>query len=294
MGRTAGAPNITPFEHRREIPVAHTSQLQFIKDDMSPLRQFETIVRRQQTFIKWMQTRHERIIEQKREIIKLDTGRHQNRAGAYDKSYRKHRWHAQRMALLDVVNAFEFFYKTTIIRLAYHLHGIVPSSEITGNVNASFLWESQRGYSIADMIFEHRLFHDLAEVNKCTKMLIGKGRYECQPGNSRYRQIQCIFQIRHTLSHNCGKLTQSDAAKIKKYQYQVSPDGVIDPDKDFFGDSVMRHLRTEARDFTDWIKDETIQYLRKKVTVFEYSEIQKDFGGTDTDWQQIPGAAKSN
>ena len=125
---------------------------------------------------------------------------------------------------------------------------------LLGTIEARFIWQS-RGYSPQHLLFEHRLFHDLKNVNEATKMLIGQIYY--QPNQTAYRCIHAIFQIRHTLSHNCGQMTQSDATKLHILGLVASPDGAIDPGDESLGESIFRYLVDEASRFTNWLEAQT-------------------------------------
>ncbi len=260
MPKTKGAKNITPFTSRTTVPVSNTQAIQFRGERLSPLEQFKASVNDQRNYLKWLQSRHEKIIDLNAELVHKKTGHSPTRKGAKDATHRKYFWFAECMGLLGVINSFEFFYKASCIELATALADIIPLEKITGSVEARFIWQS-RGYSAQHLLFEHRLFHDLKNVNEVTKMLVGQTYY--QPNQVAYRYIHAIFQIRHTLSHNCGQITQSDATKLKILGLEAARDGVIDPGEECFGEAIFRYLIDEATNFTKWLETQTVDLIEE-------------------------------
>ena len=260
MPRTKGAKNIITFESRTEIRVSRTQAIQLRGADLAPLEQFIASVKNQRNYLKWLRSRHDKIVVLKDELVHAKTGHPPKRKGAKGETHRKYFWFAECMALLDVINSFEFFYKASCIGLATALADIIPASQIKGTVEARFIWQAP-GYSTQRLLFEHQLFHDINQVNEDTKMLIGKACYNVQPNNTTYRCIHAIFQIRHTLSHNCGQMTQSDATKLRILGFDASSDGSIDPGNDNLGEAIFRFLVVEAKKFTSWLETNTVEYI---------------------------------
>jgi len=260
MPRTEGSTNIAPFSTRSQIPVSSTQAIQLRGANLGPFEQFKATVDHQRNYLRWLQTRHDKIIGLNAELAQAQTGQPPKRKGAKDATHRKYLWFAECMALLDVINAFEFFYKNSCIDLAMALADIIPASQIKGSIEARFIWQSQ-GYSPQHLLFEHRLFHDLKYVNEATQMLIGKPYYNVQPNNTTCRCIHAIFQVRHTLSHNSGQMTQSDATKLQTLGFHACPDGAIDPGKDSFGEAIVRFLVDEVKNFTSWLEAETVAFI---------------------------------
>ncbi|CAA9447803.1 MAG: hypothetical protein AVDCRST_MAG58-602 [uncultured Rubrobacteraceae bacterium] len=139
--------------------------------------------------------------------------------GPKDAVYRKYRWYAEHLTLLEAINSFEVFYKQTLIALASALREFVPPGNIKGAIDGRVLWSTTGEVNIAALLFEHQLFHDLDNVDKATQMLINARRYNVNnpksPLNETVKAIQAIFQVRHTLSHNGGLVTGSDSTKLK-------------------------------------------------------------------------------
>lgn len=285
MPRTKGSTNIKAFDDRYSIPVSTTQAIQLRGTELAPLEQFKASVRHQRNYLEWLQSRHDKINKLKAELVRCRNGKPPKRTGAKDKTHRKYSWFAECMALLDVINSFEFFYKASCIGLATALTNVVPASRIKGVVEARFIWQSW-DYSAQHLIFEHRLFHDLKQVNEVTEMLIGKTYYKTQANDKTYRCIHAIFQIRHTLSHNCGQMTQSDATKLQALGFEAWPDGAIDPRAGNLGKAIFRFLEDEAQKFTDWLEKETFEYIKKAdlgtggMVPVRKSELLKLFNGS--------------
>lgn len=226
--------------------------------DLRPLDQFEALLRNQRNFLNWIDTRHSELVAAKQQI-------NPNGRGPKDSVYRKYRWYTEQQSLLEAINGFEVFYKSTAIALAKSLRRHVPAQKIKGTVDAKVLWVSQGSSSFTSLIFEQQLFHNLETVDDMTNMLVNAKRYMPNNVNSplagRVRAIQCIFQIRHTLSHNQGRVTQSDSAKFAALGYTASHAEVLDPGKDHLGVAVRDLLKTEAQDFTAWALQKTAALL---------------------------------
>jgi len=207
-----------------------------------------------------MDSRHNELIEAKRTLN--PGGR-----GPKDAIYKKYRWYAQQQSLLEAINSFEAFYKNTFINLGSALQSYISPEKIKGTVDAKVLWSNQSQISASALIFEHQLFHNLTTIDDVTNMLVGARRYMPNNNNNplkdRVKTIQVIFQIRHTLSHNQGKITQSDRAKFATLGYEVVLDEILDPSKDHLGDVVRDVLLLECNDFTEWVLEKAADHLLK-------------------------------
>ena len=87
----------------------------------------------------------------------------------------------------------------------------------------------------------------------------------------RVLAIQAAFQIRHTLSHNQGKVTQSDRSKLVALGLDIEHGEVIDPSSDNLGKSIREFLESEAKSYTAWLLSETAKYLKSR---FDAKEIE--------------------
>ena len=229
--------------------------------EMPPLDQFKSLLRHQRNFLEWIDTRHNELIRAKQKLN--PKGR-----GPKDAVYRKYRWYAGQQSLLEAINAFELFYKNTFIGLSKAIQSYVSAERIKGTIDAKVLWTASGSTSPMSLIFEHQLFHNLTTVDDVTNMLVGARRYMPNNSNSplkdRVKALQAVFQMRHTLSHNQGRITHSDRAKLVAIGYSAQESEVLDPSKDHLGVVVRDLLITESGEFTDWLLARTAEYLEQR------------------------------
>lgn len=264
MPRVEGAKNIASFQERANIATTATISITHLarSTSLTPAGQFKATLRHQKNYLNWIDSRHKQLVQAKQELD--PDGR-----GPRDTTYRKYRWYSEQITLLEAINAFEVFYKTTFVNLACALRRFIPPSSIKGSVDAKILWANQGKTSFPSLIFEHQLYHDLEQIDKVSAMLVDAKRYS--PNNLKsplrklVRALQCIFQIRHTLSHNQGRITQSDKAKLEVFGFSAKFGEVIDPSKDNLGYSIRNLLEKEVNDFTDWILGATANFLSSRA-----------------------------
>ncbi|MEY6432373.1 hypothetical protein ABC977_08140 [Thioalkalicoccus limnaeus] len=213
-------------------------------------------MKHQKNFLSWIESRHKQLLEAKRKA---------GEKGPKDAVYKKYRWYSEQQLLLEAINAFEVFYKRSFIALAGPMRRYIPPEKIKGSVDAKTIWASERQRSLVALIFEHQLYHDLEQVDNIANMLVGHKRYKPNglksPLRKRVRALQCVFQIRHTLSHNQGYVTVSDAAKFKVLGFFAKSGEVIDPTKNHLGSVIRDLLRMEAKEFTDWLLASAAKHL---------------------------------
>lgn len=262
MTRPAGSPNIVPFENRSSISTTSSAEIQHLSrhERLSALNEFKDQLRHQRSFLQWIISRHESLQKAKNQ---LDP----NGRGPKDKTYRKYRWYAEQQTLLEAINAFEVFFKRSLVALARSLKSYIPASKIKGSIDAKVLWATNGSEGIESLLFEQQLFHSLGAVDEATGMLIGRKRYlpdgsQGQCPRLRVKALKGIFQIRHTLSHNQGFVTSSDSTKFQIYGFSAAQGEVIDPANDHSGRMVRQLLKEEAEDFTNWLLQQSAEYLR--------------------------------
>jgi hypothetical protein len=102
-----------------------------------------------------------------------------------------------------------------------------------------------------------------------------------------------MFQIRHTLSHNAGRVTKGDFAKYQTIGLAITENEVIDPTSGSLGIAISKTLATEARDFNAWLRSETAMYLahcianrRLAVPIAKRAELE-ELLGKDTCWDTV-------
>lgn len=262
MPHRLGAKNFKPIADRSEVATTSTQEIRHLSAqvDATPLEQFGAMLRNQRSFLSWIDTRHQELVNAKRVL-------NPNGRGPKDAVYRKYRWYTEQQSLLEAINGFELFYKNTAIALARSIRRHVPPQRIKGSVDAKVLWASSGATSFTSLIFEHQLFHNLEAVDEMTNMLVEAKRYT--PSNpkgilavqGRIRALQCVFQIRHTLSHNQGRVTQSDSAKFAVLGFKAIHREILDPGKENLGGVVRDLLKKESHDFTLWLLAATARFL---------------------------------
>jgi hypothetical protein len=290
VSRPKGAPNIVLFVDRARIETSSSKEIKHLANTSSnPLEEFKNLLRHQKNFLDWIDDRHTKLQNKEKELAEI---KGMGGKGPKDATYRKYRWYAEQLTLLEAINNFEVFYKQTLIGLASTLQEFVPPSNIKGSVDGKVLWSTTGSVNVASLLLEHQLFHDLDNVDKVTSMLLGKRRYNINSPHQHLKEtvkaIQAIFQVRHTLSHNGGLVTGSDSTKFKVCGYQVPEEEVIDPTKEKLGYSILTLLKSEADNFTDWARKETISYLvsETKQRNLEIPHTKRD------DFQQLLGGGK--
>lgn len=276
--RTAGAKNIVSLETRTTIDTSNSADIgHFANFGETPLKEFCDLLKHQDNFLSWVEGRHDSIVKLKTEINTLK-GKAPGKGptGAKNGTTRKYLWFSEQLVLLDAINAFETFYKKTFVMLGAILNRYVqPDPARTVTINALQLWNAagQPVYPslVPELAFEHQLFHDLDAVDKASDLLIGARRYlkksQNNPRASLVKALSGIFQIRHTLSHNHGFVTEGDSAKFSELQFTITQGEIIDPVKSQLGIAISRALKAEAEDFTEWLTNGTSTFLTRCVNM---------------------------
>lgn len=256
MPRTKGARNIVVLEDRATISTSPNSDIRHLAASLNntELESFLALMTHQANFVNWIISRHE-------ELLKLKA------KGPKDATYNKYKWYAEHMLLLEAINAFEVFYKRSIVALGTAIAPHVPADRVKGTIDTRILWTAPIGTPASDLIFESRLYHDLDNIDQATEALVQAKRYNKNKPpvalKKRVRTLQAVFQLRHTLSHNHGLVTASDSGKLRLLGYTAKIGEVIDPTKDFLGDVVRRVLTSEAKDFSSWLLTAAAGYLKE-------------------------------
>lgn len=271
----------------------------------SPQRELHNKFKYQERFLDRLENQHKKLMKSEADMAALKL-RRKGPIGPRTAVFDKYQGYAEQLVLLEAINAFEVFYKNMILGLARLLRNFVSLDQIKEKIEARLIWLldiddfTQIDFSPTDLIFESRVFHDLEEINKATNMLIGQSRYIRSGAMiKRMRAIERAFQIRHTLSHNCGRVTKSDAVKFKRLGCKITEGSVLDPSKNYLRRAVVDLLRNEADDFANWLREKTIVMLKAEVgkrgfpmtaaaAVPDWREFWFLLGGTYADWQFIP------
>jgi len=235
--------------------------LRYVAAEGSPLERYRTLLRHQANFLKWVEQRHVQLTAAKEEIATLKgTPPTTGPNGPKSETFRKYQAYSQQLVLLEAINGFEVFFKNTFIELARCLRPYVQDERVSGSVDARALWMYGESIDPVAVLLESRLFHDTEQIDKVTHMLVGK-KYYSSAADARRKALRCIFQIRHTLSHNSGVITHSDASKFALLGYKAKPDEFISPANDGLSLVVFEFLEDEAAYYTDWLRTQTIDYL---------------------------------
>lgn len=265
VGRKTGAKNVEPFGDRTSIATTSDNDIKHLARVVNATNfvTFKTLIDHQFAYIKWIEDRH-------KELKKLKKAGAKGNRGPKESTYQKYKWYSEQLTTLEAINAFETFYKQTLISLARAIRDHVPAERLKGAVDSKILWSVRGKFSMPEIMFEHQLFHDLEKVDELTAILIQKKRYTFGSAGAdlkkSIRALETIFQIRHTLSHNQGYVTTSDAAKFKMRGRSIESLQVIDPSKDKLGYAIRKFLLKEAEEFTAWLVDATSDYLKSRVS----------------------------
>lgn len=266
MSRTEGAQNVPSFQSVGAISTTNSSEIKHLATvgDETEVDRYHALIKHQHNYLRWIHDRHWQLDAARKELNIL---KNERKNGPKPYTYTKYTWYAEHNALLEAINGFEVFYKRTLIALAKAIHDYVNSDKIKGSVDAKILWNANQ-ISVEELLFEHQLFHDLDNIDKCTDTLIGKKRYNKNDVKTsranENRALQAVFQIRHTLSHNHGEVTSSDLSKLRVLGYDANAGEIIDPSKNHLGRSIARLLSHEATSFTQWLLAETADYLKRQ------------------------------
>lgn len=298
MPRTSGSKNIVAIADREQIDTSETKNIKHIASvSGAPLEKLKSHLKHQGNFLRYLASRHSRIKKLNGKLKDLDESK--AGYGAKDDTFNKYEWYAAKLVLLEAVNAFEVFYKRTIIQLAEALQQLVPPENMNYNVEAPIIWDAaSEDISVPGVIFEAEIFHNLDRIDKATQALVGEKRYNQNSPRkemkARVRAIRCVFQIRHTLSHNNGLVTSSDATKFKALGFSVEEGQFLDPTKSYLRRAVTREIKGEASDFTGWLREQTVSFLTETaegqggVIPEKKREQLEGLLGADEIWEKVP------
>ena len=148
---------------------------------------------------------------------------------SYENVVHRHMAALDRMLIVNFVEAFERFLKETAAVCVNHLAGRVLDDRFDklGQVKGSFLAVHFGAESLGRALCESSTWLDCEEVNNRFRRLLSdpfetgsfylfptKGQ---QPEDERFRHpvMSLLWQLRHTIVHNLGQVTQSDAVKFR-------------------------------------------------------------------------------
>lgn len=173
-----------------------------------------------------------------------------------------------RMLLVNLIEAFERFLKEIAAVCVDHLAGCVLDDRfdvfpVSGSQLAAHFGADTIGRSLC----ESGIWLDCDSINKRFRRLLAdpfdpkKGSFYLfpagtqQPESEKFRHpiISLLWQLRHTIVHNVGVVTQSDAVKLRLLiRAPVAAPKILKPNRDD-----LRHVRR--------FLDETAQRVNERV-----------------------------
>ena len=146
----------------------------------------------------------------------------------YPASYERHIRRLSTMVLLGIVEAFERFLKEIAAECINHVANCVLDDRlevfsVRGNVVAAHFAQANLGRALCESL----TWCDCDETNKRLRRILAD---PFDPGNfyvfprpnqqppalrDRYDLMSLIWQLRHTIAHNTGVITSSDAQKFR-------------------------------------------------------------------------------
>jgi hypothetical protein len=166
------------------------------------------------------------------------------RVNYYSKPFDRHMSRLHAMALANLVGAFERFLKELAVicvnELAdFSLDSRLDEFSIKGSVASAHFTSG----SIGNALCESDTWLNLEVINKKFRKLLadpfGDGDFYVFPMKSQHgtndevkrsELIPAIFQLRHTLVHNLGVVTESDATKLRRIlQTTIAGQRVLTP-----------------------------------------------------------------
>lgn len=150
--------------------------------------------------------------------------RHLGDASTYGAVLERHQHQLRRMVLLSLIEAFERFLKELAAVCVDHVARRVPDDRLDKVGKGSGVASHFAAATLGRAICENLTWTDCSEVNERFRKLLARP-YEAgnfyvfplQPVALRVRleTARTLFQLRHTLAHNLGVVTASDALKLR-------------------------------------------------------------------------------
>ena len=159
---------------------------------------------------------------------------------------RRHLGRFRRMMLIHLIECFERFLKEVAAVCVdclgqYVLDDRFNAFKIQGSALAAHFGTDTLGRSLCESI----VWLDCDEINARFRKLLAdpftdgtfvlfpKPTQQPSGERGRYELLELIWQLRHTMVHNVGVITQSDAIKLRLLvKASVTPDQMLAPTKD--------------------------------------------------------------
>jgi len=301
MARPPGSKNMIRFLDRKRIPTSRHTDVSYYPSSKNPLTVYQGQLSNARNFLLWLDKTQEALRSTISDLnVYLEANNVTSRRGPKGATSGKYKWYSQQLTLLESINGFESFVKQSLIVLTDLIAQFLKHTRFNGTVDVSRLIESSTPVSVGKLLWEDQLFHHPDSIDDATNKLIGAKLYTInrmtEENYPRGRALLCAFQIRHTLSHNCGYVTQSDMMKFRHIRFQVDQDQLIDPSKDQLGEAVLQFLEREAELFNAFLILETAnslnRILRSNGESIPWSK-RRDFEillGRSSNWDNLPWA----
>jgi hypothetical protein len=200
-----------PVDYKREILNAISNSTDLPTESSSPLEHY-----RRSANDAW-----NLVVYVKRNVTK---------ANYYPKSFDGHRSRLHAMCMASIVGAFERFLKELSVVCVnnlkeFSLDARLDEFSLKGSVVAAHF----NTQSVGNALCEADTWLNLDTVNKKFRKLLAdpfedgsfyvfpmKTQHGLQDAVNRSQLILAVFQLRHTLVHNLGVITESDATKLRR------------------------------------------------------------------------------
>lgn len=180
------------------------------------------------------------------------------------------------MVILSLVEAFERFVKETAALCIDHIAPLVRDDrlkdfKLTGDTLAAHFNEKSLGKSLCESVtwldcenINLRFRRILAEpFNKDTKWHIFPTDKQVTGEGWRSETLDVIWQLRHTIVHNAGVITQSDGAKFRLLtQAKVNAPVVLWPEK-----SDVQNVKMFLDDTADVVNQRVVGRIGNLLTI---------------------------
>lgn len=201
--------------------------------------------------------------------------RNVSRTNHYPAAFARHMGRLRGLAVAHTVGAFERFLKETAAECIDHisafvLDGRLDEFSVKGGVASAHFGAA----TVGDALCESDTWLNCNQINTRFRKLLAEpfesGNFYVFPGSTqlpaderfRFEIIAAIFQMRHTLVHNLGVLTKSDATKLGQIlKTQVQPDQVFTPTLDD-----VRYLKRFVDETAARINERVAQRLSELLT----------------------------
>lgn len=140
----------------------------------------------------------------------------------------RHLAELDRMLLVNQIETFERFLKAIAAVCVDHLARCVPDDRLDAfAVKGSLVAAHFEADTLGESLCESEVWLDCESINKRFRRLLAdpfvKGQFYLFPNKGqqpqdeqlRYPIVALIWQLRHTVVHNVGVITQSDAVKLR-------------------------------------------------------------------------------